>query len=227
MNKRLQIALCFSAFVFALGAGLLGSEAVFTPSNYNPAVGESVTFEVCQDPLISGADHYEWDFDGDGLYELSTEEPRATRAFSEAGYVEVSLQVIDTSGRLIEQRKGILIGESPLYAVREVTDEEGGVTLVRVTVSARAAIRAVGLEETIPRGWQVEVVDAGNTISKKEGEYLRFLWMNPIEPGEMWTITYRLYPSYGVGSPTLAGSISGYAETRIKVPVCGDLTILR
>jgi hypothetical protein len=177
----------------------LGDEANFVPSTYNPAVGEGVIFEVCQACLVSGADHYEWDFDGDGLYEVTTDEVRITQTFTEPGYIVISLRVVDTHGRALTHSKGILTGESPLFAVREATTEGDGMILVRITLSAQAEVRAVGLEEVIPRGWQVEVIDPGNTISKKEGENLQFLWMNPIEPGEMWIIVYRLYPSYGVG----------------------------
>ncbi|MEA1871152.1 MAG: hypothetical protein U9N00_03035 [Candidatus Bipolaricaulota bacterium] len=227
MKERLTIILCLSTLVLLFGVSVLGDEANFVPSAYNPAVGEGVTFEVCQACLASGADHYEWDFDGDGLYEVTTDEAKITHIFTELGYITISLRVVDTHGHELTHSKGILIGESPLFAVRETTTEEDGVILVRVTLSAQAEVSAVGLEEFIPRGWQVEVIDPGNTISKKEGENLYFLWMNPIYGGEMWTIIYRLYPSYGVGSPTLSGNVSGYGEGRVRVPVCGDTTVLR
>jgi PKD repeat protein len=210
------------------GVSVLGDEANFVPSTYNPDVGEGVTFEVCQACLANGVDHYEWDFDGDGLYEVITDVVRITQAFTEPGYIVISLRVVDTHGGELTHSKGILIGKSQLFAVREAITEEDGVILVRITLSAQAEVHAVGLEEIIPRGWQVEVIDPGNTISKKEGENLYFLWMNPIYEGEMWTIIYRLYPSYGVGSPTLSGSVSGYGEEgRIKDSICGDVTVLR
>ena len=227
MKERLTIILCLSALILLFGVSVLGDEANFVPSTYNPAVGESVLFEVCQACLASEADHYEWDFDGDGLYEVTTDAVRITQTFTEPGYIVISLRVVDTHGRELTHSKGILIGESPLFAVREATTEGDGMILVRITLSAQAEVRAVGLEEFIPRGWQVEVIDPGNTISKKEGENLYFLWMNPIYVGEMWTIIYRLYPSYGVGSPTLSGNVSGYGEGRIRVPVCGATVVLR
>ncbi len=227
MKERLTIILCLSALILLFGVSVLGDEANFVPSTYNPAVGESVLFEVCQACLASEADHYEWDFDGDGLYEVTTDAVRITQTFTEPGYIVISLRVVDTHGRELTHSKGILIGESPLFAVREATTEGDGMILVRITLSAQAEVRAVGLEEIIPRGWQVEVIDPGNTISKKEGENLQFLWMNPIYVGEMWTIIYRLYPSYGVGSPTLSGNVRGYGEGRISVPVCGATVVLR
>jgi PKD repeat protein len=228
MKERLTIILCLSALVLLFGVSVLGDEANFVPSTYNPAVGEGVVFEVCQTCLASEADHYEWDFDGDGFYEVTTDVVSITQVFTEPGYIIISLRIVDTHGRELTHSKGILIGESSLFAVREATTEGDGMILVRITLSAQAEVRAVGLEEIIPRGWQVEVIDPGNTISKKEGENLYFLWMNPIYGGEMWTIIYRLYPSYGVGSPTLSGSVSGYGEEgRLRDFVCGDATVIR
>jgi len=224
MDKRLQTIFCFSLIFFASCFGLLGREIDFAVSNYNPAVGERVTFEAF---IIGDGIRYEWDFDGDGLYEVSTAEPRIAHLFSEPGSVEVSLQVIDEEGRLLTQRRGLLVGESPLFAVREMTIEASGVVLVRVTVSARVKIRALGLEERIARGWQLEIIDAGNAVTKREGLYLQVLWLNPIEEGETWTILYRLHPSDGVGSLTLTGRISGHSEERVTAFVAGDLTILR
>lgn len=224
MDKRLQIVFYAGLLVFITAFGLWGSAADFAVSNYNPAVDEPVIFEA----FITGDGvRYEWDFDGDGIYDLFTEEPRVTHLFSVPGYVEVSLQVIDAAGRLPALRRGILVGEHPLLAVREVIVERGGVLLVRVTVSAQIEIRALGMEETIPRGWQVEIIDIGNAMTKRQGEYLQVLWLNPIDAGETWTIVYRLHPSFGVGLPTLTGRISGFGEGRVNLLIAGDLVVLR
>jgi len=67
MKERLTIILCLSALILLFGVSVLGDEANFVPSTYNPDVGEGVTFEVCQACLANGVDHYEWDCDGDGL----------------------------------------------------------------------------------------------------------------------------------------------------------------
>jgi hypothetical protein len=225
MNNRRKGLVLFLILVMVAEVAVLAGTANFAPTTYNPAVGEDITFTVCQTCLSYDAVSYNWDFDGDGTYEVSTTEPIIEHAFSEPGFVAVTLRVDEGGGRYATCRKGMLVGESPLFAVRDVAPDESGSILVQVTVSARSEVSAVGLEETVPIGWQWEILDAANAVTKKEGQDLQILWMSPIEVGDSWTVTYRLYPSRGSGSPHLAGAVSGYAESRVKTSVCGDLDI--
>lgn len=225
MNYRLIGALVAMALVVALGLGALAGTADYSPATYNPAVAEDTSFTACQTCLSYDAVSYNWDFDGDGTYDVSSPDPSVEHAFAKAGFVVVTLRVDEGGGRYATCSKGILVGDSPLFAVREVTPDESGSVLVKITVSAYSEVRAVGLEETLPIGWQWEILDANNAVTKKEGQNLQILWMNPIEEGETWTVSYRLYPSIGTGSPLLGGTISGYADERVKVSICGDLKI--
>lgn len=225
MKRLSKVGFIVSALVLAAGLVALGMTANFAPSNYNPAIGESVTFTVCQSCLGSAAFRYEWDFDGDGLYEVSAEDSFVEWTFTEAGYVEVTLKVVDAGGRTAVRRKGILVGESPLFAVRDVLVEQEGTVFVLITVGARMTVSALGLEEAIPMGWQVEILESGGTFVKRANGTLEVLWMNPIEAGKTVTFSYRLYPSYGSGLPALRGAVSGYVPKRAKAPVCGDLSI--
>lgn len=228
MRKRLTCVLCISAFLLAIGLPALGVEADFSPSSYNPALGEAVAFEVCQPCLGGGISHYEWDFDGDGLYEVATEEPLVVHTFTEPGYVDVALRVVDAGGRAMARSKGILIGESPLFAVRNLLTEEDGGTFVLVTLTAKAVVSAPALEETLPRGWQVEILDSEGTFTKVTDGTLQVLWAEMLIGGETRTFSYRLYSSYEIGAPELSGVISAYyVEGRIKASVCGDHFISR
>ena len=227
MNNRLKGLLVMTVLVVTFGTIALAGTADYSPATYNPAVGEDTSFTACQTCLSYDAASYDWDFDGDGVYDISTPDPTVEHAFSEAEFVAVTMRVDEGGGRYATCRKGILVGETPLFAVRKATPDASGSVLVEITVSAYVGVRAVGLEETLPIGWQWEILDAANTITKKDGQNLQILWMNPIEAGEMWTVSYRLYPSVGTGSPSLAGTVSGYDADgqRVRVSVCGDLAI--
>jgi len=224
MNNRLKGLLVVTALV-TFGLVALAGTADYSPATYNPAVGEDSSFTACRTCLSYDAASYDWDFDGDGVYDVLTPDPTVEHAYAEAGFVVVTMRVDEGGGRYATCRKGILVGETRLFAVRKVTPEASGSVLVEITVSAYAGVRAVGLEETLPIGWQWEILDATNAVTKKEGQNLQILWMNPIEGGETWMVSYRLYPSIGTGSPLLTGTISGYAPERVKVSICGDLTI--
>ena len=225
MNYRLKGLLIVGVVLATFGLVALAGTADYSPATYNPAVGEDTSFTACQACLPYDAVSYDWDFDEDGVYDISTPGPTVEHAFAEAGFVTVTLRVDEGGGRYATCRKGILVGETPLFAIREVTPDASGSVLVEITVTAYAGVRAVGLEETLPIGWQWEILDAANAVTKKEGQDLQILWMNPIEAGETWKVSYRLYPSVGTGSPLLGGMISGYADERVKVAICGDLTI--
>ncbi|MCK4392751.1 PKD domain-containing protein, partial [Candidatus Bipolaricaulota bacterium] len=193
MRKRLTCVFCISAFLLAIGLAALGVEADFNPSSYNPALGEAVAFEVCQPCVSSEISQYEWDFDGDGLYEVSTEEPLVVHTFTEPGYVDVELRVVDAGGRAVTRTKGILVGESPLFAVRNLLTEENGGTFVLVTLTARAVVSAPALEETLPRGWQVEILNSEGAFTKVADGTLQALWAEMLIGGETRTFSYRLY----------------------------------
>ena len=227
MKSRLKVLLVVCGVIATFGLVALAGTADFSPATYNPAVGEDTTFTVCQNCLSYDAVSYDWDFDGDGVYDVSTLDPTVEHAFAEAGFVVVTLKVDEGGGRYATCRKGIYVGKTPLFAVRKVTPDKSGSVLVEITVSAYSSVSAVGVEETLPIGWQWEIIDAGNAVTKKEGQDLQVLWMNPVEDGETLKVSYRLYPSIGTGSPQLSGTISGYAPERVKAFICGDLAIPR
>ena len=228
MKRVTQVFGCAAVLVAVVGLVALGAEIDFSPSTYNPALNEAVTFEVCEPCLGNGTFVYKWDFDGDGVYEISSEDPIVTHAFTEPGFVDVGLQVVDGSGRTTLRRKGILVGESPLIAVRDLVNEDGA-TFVVITFSANWALTAPGLEETVPLGWQLEILDtAGSIEPHMENHTLGVLWADQILEGSTWALSYRLYPTYATGVPALSGIASGYiGGKRVKTTVCGDLSIPR
>ncbi|MEE9542119.1 MAG: PKD domain-containing protein [Candidatus Bipolaricaulota bacterium] len=202
----------------------LGFEADFEPSDYNPAPGGSVTFEVTSSCATDEAISYGWDFDGDGIYDISTKEPYVEYSFRNAGYTRVSLQATRSDGKRATRCKGLLVGKSPLLAVREALIEETGTILVSLTAAATTSVLPVAVQESIPIGWQVDILDAGGSLVKIEERNLQALWLSEIRAGRTNVICYRLRRSFGVGNPELGGELTGYAQTTlIVVPVCGDI----
>ena len=228
MKRTTQVFIGAGIFVVMASLLVLGTQINFAPSTYNPAVEEAVMFEVCEPCLGSGVFTYEWDFDGDGIYEVSTEDLVAAHAFAEPGFVEVGLKVVDASGLVAVRKKGILVGEVPLIAVRDLLEQDGA-TFILITFSTNYALTAPGLEESIPSGWQVEVAETEGALPPHMGNgTLEILWADHILQGKTWTFSYWLYPSYGVGAPSLSGIASCYiAGKRVKATVCGDLSIPR
>ena len=226
MNRK-WIGLAGSiASILILTSAACAFEADFDPSIYNPDVSEIVNFEVCESCLGGSGYRYTWDFDADGIPEIESEEALATYAFPSAGYYEVVLTVTSDSGRRSTRRKGILVGSLPAFAVRELLIQSDDTILVLITINVTASCSAIGFQEAMPQGWQIEVVDAGgafaypNPLTKK----LEVIWGSQFVEGEVVTFSYRLYPAYTSTLQGLRGEISGYTdEGRFIGQISGEL----
>ncbi len=226
MNKKWIGLFGAIASILILAAVAYAFEADFDPSTYNPDVAEIVNFEVCESCLNGDGDIYTWDFDADGTPELEGQDALVTYAFPESGYYEVVLTVTSAGGRTSTRRKGITVGTLPAFAVRELMPQSDGTILVLITITVMADCSALGFQEAMPQGWQVEVVDAGgafaypNPLTKK----LEALWGSQFLAGEAVTFSYRLHPAYTTALQGLSGEFSGYADGgRFIGGICGEL----
>ena len=205
-------------------------EADFDPSTYNPNVAEIVNFEVCEPCLGDGGFTYSWDFDGNGESELETDQDLVTYSFASAGFYEVVLTITDAGGRTSVARQGVVVGPAPGIAVRELLVESDGTIFVLITVTMNESASGISIEENIPDGWTVELVDAGGAVVKPnmvERQY-EILWVSMFEPGESVTFSYRLRPAYTAVLPTLYGEVQGYfSGTRFVMGIAGMLTLPR
>lgn len=207
------------SLVLMFAATAVAFEADFDPSTYNPDVGEIINFEICQ-PCLGGSDFvFSWDFDGDGVSELDTDQDLVTYSFASEGYYEVVLTVSDTSGRTSVSKQGIVVGAVPAVAVRELLVESDGSIYVLITITMNERFSSLGIEEDIPDGWAIEVVDTGGALvnpNMSERQY-EILWMSMFEADESVTFSYRLRPAYTSVLPILYGEVSGYASGDLRV----------
>jgi len=225
--KRTIVGMLSLLAVASLAFAACAWDADFDPTSYNPGVDQQIEFAVCETCLESGATFtYAWDFNGDGLVDLETGDPVIMHSFDAEGYYEVGLTVSDAGGRVKVQRKGILVGTKPAAAIREIMAQTDGTYLVLITIDTVNAASAIGFQENMPRGWQMEIVDSGGSLTYANGEtrMLEVLWGSEFGPGEILTFTYRLHPAYESGLPSFFGQVSGYSDgERFVGEICGDL----
>jgi hypothetical protein len=204
-------------------------QADFTPSTFNPGVGDVVNFAVCETCLGSGgAYRYLWDFNSDGIVDLSTDSTVVACTFDATGFYEVKLTIQDLGGREVTRSKGIFVGPVPAFGIRQVILETDGTVFVSISIVVNSAAVALGLVEGIPAGWQLEIVDAGNAMTRVNAEerQLEVAWMSQAEAGDELTFTYRLYSSYATQTRRLSGELSGYiGGVRFTDSVCGELAV--
>jgi len=228
MNRLRIITMASLGLILCIAIGTLAFDADFDPSTYNPMAAELVNFEVCQ-PCLGGTDFdFEWDFDGNGEVETETEDDFVTYAFASDGFYEVILTVLDAGGRTSVSRQGIFVGSTPAYATRELMPEDGGSIFVLITITMNEDGSAIGFEESMPQGWQLEIVDAGGAITliNSAERQLEALWGSAFDEGEVFTFSYRLHPAYTSTLPKLFGELSGYAAgNRFLAGITGHLTL--
>ena len=224
MNARLLIAIS-GVLLIAMGVIAVGQGVIdFDPTTYNPAVGSKVTFLV-------GAGHvagtrYEWYFNGGNVADITTTNLSVDHTYTAPGYVAVTLDAIGPAGRTMIRRKGLIVGKVPLFAVRHVEPQPDGSVIVSITIFSRATMSGVGIEETLPVGWQVSAHSGGGVFVKRAGNKLQILWLNQLAPEDTPTFSYQLYPTPGAGVPAFSGTISGYNDgNRASAEICGDLTV--
>lgn len=229
--KNRWIVLCASIGLVLMFAGAASAfEADFDPSTYNPDVGEIVNFEVCETCLGDSEFTYSWDFDGNGEAELETDEDLVTYSFASEGFYEVVLTITDAGGRTSVARQGVVVGPIPAMAVRELLVESDGAIFVLITIDMNGRFSSVGIEESIPDGWAIEIVDAGGALvnTNMTERQIELLWMSMFEDEESVTFSYRLRPAYTSVLPTLFGEVSGYASgVRYVMGIAGMLALPR
>jgi hypothetical protein len=228
MRRRIRIG--FIGLVVAAAAACAAQaawQADFTPSTWNPAVGDVVNFSVCDSCLGSGGVYrYLWDFNNDGTVDVDTDAEVVACTFNAPGFYEVKLTVRDAGGREQTRTKGIVAGSIAAYGVRELVIQDDGSILVSVSLTVDSSVAAPGLVESIPAGWQLEIVDAGGAVTKlnTESRRLEVGWLSEVQPGDQIALSYRLYSNYSSQVKGLSGEISGYVSgVRFASPVCGEL----
>jgi hypothetical protein len=227
MRRRVFESAVAVAILAVCSVGALGWEADFEPSTYNPRIGEPVEFAICEPCLGSGTFAYAWDFDGDGAVDLDTTEPTAKYTYDADGYYEARVTLKDADGRRKSARKGILVGEVPAYGVRETIDQGDGTIFVLVTVYANDAVLITGITETMPAGWQFELLDASDAMATNPNAIDRtyeVLLASQFDQGDSTSFSYRLHPG-GLGTAlALSGSVSGrFHGEGLTLEICGEL----
>ncbi len=199
--------------------GLAGGISI-VPSDLTPLPGTALTLRAEGAP--SGASFY-WDFGGDGTVDLVSQSPEVTYT-ARAGWQEVVVQVVQ-EGVAIDSARLAIVADERLGAFRIVK----GCDPVEVTivVRAKAHIVAPGIEESIPPGWTVEIVDDGGAFYKLKSNTLQAVW-----PLELWTgyevrLRYLLYPPAPGAVARLHGSASAYAAEggRIEIRIGGSVVV--
>jgi PKD repeat protein len=205
--------------------------------SYSPAtvnVNVPVTFDATSSTTSEGKIvKYEWDFNGDEVFEVSTDKPKFTYTFTTGGEMKVSLKVTDEKGASASTSQIIRIAADVSLARRAISTTHAtpnSTFRVTVTIEVRTSLNGLGLDEDIPANWDINPIDnAGATFKRATTQWV---FPNIIKAGETKRIVYDVkIPETGrlVSGPLpanfeLKGQIDS-ASPSFKAPVTGEKQI--
>lgn len=175
---------------------------------------------------------YEWDFDGDGIFDLRTDQPVVRYTFTQSGTFKVTLRVTDASGFVTTISQTVSVLEEGAGLWRTISTPQvqpGGVFRVTVSLQVDVPTNGLGLEERMPVGWIIEPVHNDGAIFKFTGSRGQWIFPALLKIGETKRIVYDVrVPEAGdiAGPPlpakfSIQGSVTS-ASPAYAIPVGGE-----
>lgn len=226
-------------FLLGLSPGASGqaqsvtsATVAFSYSPQHPDINTPVTLDASGSQSPNGAIvSYQWDFNGDGQFDLTTSQPTVTHLFDRSGDLPVALKITDTVGQSFTSTETVSVASAPVLVRRSVSTPvapnrvaAGNSFQVTVTIQSTVMINGSGLEEDPPQGWIGGVVDddGGRAICKS----LQCVFMSALNPGEVHKIVYDVTVPAGAtaGLYNLDGWVTHYGGhgLEFKIEVVGD-----
>jgi len=177
---------------------------------------------------------YQWDFDGDGIFDLETESSDVEYAFEEPGEIEVTLVVLDDEGKAETYAKTVDILPSVL-AVRNINTcmpddwtAPASVVEVSIVLSVNTLLNGLSVSETIPSGWAFAEVDNDGATLRKNGDTLEWLFLEKfLDDGinAQREIKYTLTSPLTITDDLVQSNVHGIvgsSSPRVSLVVAGD-----
>lgn len=125
------------------------------------------------------------------------------------------------------------VSASGIEANRKVssgTAYAGGTFTVTVNISTGQYVEALTLDENLPDGWNVSVVESDGATFQSTGTFkestLEWIWVESLQAGEGKTVVYNVtVPSViEPGNFTFSGNISAYSVSSVPVTGASEIT---
>ena len=188
--------------------------AMLTATPVEPRVDEPVTFDASGSFDSDGSIvSYEWDFNGDGIYDESTSSPVTSFTYTASGLKSVAVRVSDAEGSSARATYSLFIAELAVSVSRTIstmTALPGTTFLVVVRIEPEMDLVGVGLEENLPVGWQVKPLENAGAAFKRAD--VQWVFIDKVKAGTTKVITYEV---------TVPSAEQLVATT---LPVCFDIT---
>lgn len=206
----------------------------FTVSPADLRINQPVTFDASSsfDPDGQIA-KYEWDFNGDGLFDSTTTEPTVTYTYSTAGSKSVTVRATDNEGATARSTLSVSIGDLAVRVTRTISTSAalpGSTFLVVVRIEPQMDVAGVGLQENLPVGWKIKPLENAGAAFKRAS--VQWVFVDQIRANSTKIISYELSvpPSDQLIATTLpvCFTLTGTFQSMtpfLELPVEGDSKI--
>jgi PKD repeat protein len=199
-----------------------------------PHIDEPITFDASGsfDPDGTIAS-YDWDFDGDGLFDSTTTDPVTTYSYAVSGLKSVTLRATDSEGASGRVTYTLDVSDLAVKVMRTISTMSalpGSTFLVVVRIEPEMDLAGVGLEENLPVGWKIKPLENAGAAFKRSS--VQWVFIDQIKAGTTKVISYEVTvpSSEELIATTLpvCFTISGIFQARtpaFELPVEGDSQI--
>ncbi len=169
-------------------------EVAFFAAPMEPHINEAISFDATGsfDPDGSIVT-YEWDFDGDGLFDQATSDPVATYTYGTAGFKTVTLRATDNEGAIARTSLSLTVDELAVTVTRTISTSQalpGSTFLVVVRIEPEVDLAGVGLQEVLPVGWKIKPLENAGAAFKRST--VQWVFVDQIRAGTTKVISYEL-----------------------------------
>ncbi len=183
--------------------------------------------------LDGDIDTYRWDFDGDGVIDLSTDSSEAETTFASPGKREITLIVVDDEGKTEQVTKTVDVLAS-VVAERKIEtclpDDwtvPSNVIQVSIVLSVNTTLNGLSVSEMIPPGWTFAEVDNDGAVLRKVGQTLEWLFLDKFASdgvNEQREIKYTLTAPATVDELIQAHiqGVVGSSSPRVSLSIAGE-----
>jgi len=136
---------------------------------------------------------YEWDFNGDGLFEQQTTDPTVTFSYTTSGFKSVTVRATDDEGAIGRSTLTVNVEDEAVDVSRTISTIAalpGSTFLVIVRVEPQTDLAGVGLKENLPIGWKVKPLENAGAAFKRST--VEWVFVDQIRANTTKVISYEV-----------------------------------
>ena len=203
----------------------------FSVSTADARVNQPLTFDASSSRDPDGQiTKYEWDFNGDGIFDQTTTAATVSYTYAASGTKTVTVRATDNEGATARATQTITVGELAVRVTRTISTSAalpGSTFLVIVRMEPQMDVAGVGLQESLPVGWQIKPLENAGAAFKRST--VQWIFVDTIRANTTKVVSYELTvpPASQLMTSTMpvCFTLSGTFQAMtpfMEIPVEGD-----